>query len=137
MLGFTVMLNALSGAGSETAKAVQQAIGKQIASVKVADNRLTFTFVDDTFLELHDDGQSCCESRYMTCDDDLTSFAKATLQDLELRDSKESTEENEIQFLVVTTSQGVFTVANHNEHNGYYGGFSIQARFDTSPTERW
>jgi hypothetical protein len=27
------------------------------------------------------------------------------------------------------TSKGALTMASHNEHNGYYGGFAIELRF--------
>lgn len=35
---------------------------------------------------------------------------------------------HEVQFLVVHTDKGDLTMSSHNEHNGYYGGFSIEAR---------
>ena len=35
---------------------------------------------------------------------------------------------HEIQFLDVKTDKGIFQMANNNEHNGYYGGFLIEAR---------
>jgi hypothetical protein len=37
----------------------------------------------------------------------------------------ESGEDHDIAFLLVQTSDGVFTMVNHNEHNGYYGGFLV------------
>jgi len=32
---------------------------------------------------------------------------------------------HEVQFVLITTSLGVFTMATHNIHNGYYSGFSV------------
>lgn len=37
----------------------------------------------------------------------------------------EGGEVHETKFIIVRTSKGEFTVVNHNEHNGYYGGFSL------------
>nr|WP_152613166.1 hypothetical protein [Inquilinus limosus] len=68
----------------------------------------------------------------MTCDDDLKPIIGATLLGWEIRDvtyDGDDYDVHEIQFLVVNTSQGSFTVANHNEHNGYYGGFSIEEQW--------
>ena len=51
---------------------------------------------------------------------------------IELRDAPNVEDDeygnvHEVQFLVVTTSKGAFTIETHNEHNGYYGGFFIEA----------
>lgn len=129
-LGMGVMLNMLGG-NEETAVIVSEAIGKTIKEVKVADNELQFTFNDNTKIALFDDGQSCCEHRYMNCDDDLTYYVDCQLLSVEIRDGgskKDHYETKETQFLIVTTSLGSFTVANYNEHNGYYGGFWIAAK---------
>lgn len=52
----------------------------------------------------------------------------------ESRDGPEEADEyggsKESQFLIITTDMGAFTIVNYNEHNGYYGGFSIVARCD-------
>ena len=48
--------------------------------------------------------------------------------DAEIREAPNEPDEygdHEVQFLLVNTSIGTFTVASHNEHNGYYGGFDI------------
>lgn len=37
---------------------------------------------------------------------------------------------HEVQFLHVKTSKGSFAVSNHNEHNGYYGGFNVEASLE-------
>ncbi|MDC6673798.1 hypothetical protein OEZ80_25875, partial [Leclercia adecarboxylata] len=80
------------------------------------------------WLVIRDDGQSCCESRYMSTDDDLSSFVGATFLGCEIEDGPHEADDpdHETQFLIVSTSLGKFTVVNHNEHNGYYGGFSIR-----------
>jgi len=68
----------------------------------------------------------------METDDDLTEYANAKLLGFELKDVTFEQEEwgdmHEIQFLDVKTDKGVFQMSNHNEHNGYYGGFLLEAR---------
>jgi hypothetical protein len=118
--------------GHNGADHVTAAIGKTLASVKLdkEHNRLELRFDDGTGVSLRDDGHRCCESRYMTCDDDLSDYAGAALNDVTVRDAPGAGDEDkvhEVQFLAVLTSKGEFTLANHNEHNGYYSGFSIAA----------
>ena len=67
----------------------------------------------------------------MRTDDDLSDYQGSTLLDFELKDAlnmEDKYGDHEVQFLDVKTSNGVFQMANHNEHNGYYGGFWIVAR---------
>lgn len=118
------------GGNSETVTAIEHAIGRKIVQVVLEDDALRFALEDGSSLIIEDGGQSCCEFRYMTCDDDLTGFAGATLTQVETRDAPDGPgdEEHEVQFLLVTTSKGVITAETHNEHNGYYGGFSVHAR---------
>jgi len=138
-LGIGVMLRTLGG-NKESAEAFGGAIGKEIAALEIRDgegwgatNALYITFTDGNAIKLYDDGQSCCESRYMHTDDKLDDFVGATLLDAEVRDGGEEPAEygdvKESQFLVITTSIGQFTVVNYNEHNGYYGGFAIVAKW--------
>ena len=64
--------------------------------------------------------------------DDLKQFVGAELLGAEIKPASgiegPDGDVHEIEFLDITTSKGVFQAANHNEHNGYYGGFSIRAR---------
>lgn len=132
--GFGVMLHMLSGNANSVA-VVKASLNQTITALKLGeDDALHFEFADGSKMKLWDDGQSCCESRYMRTDDNLADFVGATLLDLELRDapdvkdtSDDYGEEHDVQFLVVKTSRGDFTMSNHNEHNGYYGGFAIVA----------
>lgn len=127
--GIGVLLSMLGGQ-KEDAEAVQTALGRTIRTVALSDDSLRFVFDDGTHLRLWDDGQSCCESRYMTCEDDLTYFCGAKLLSLSIRAAPNVPHEygeHEMQFLHVTTSKGVFVCATHNEHNGYYGGFWLRA----------
>jgi len=133
-----VMINMLSGNAS-TVDAIKAATGRTISHVGMVGETLTFTFDDGSVLGLRDNGQSCCESRYMTCGDlDNAAYYKgATFDQVELRDAPDvdaGGEEHNVQFLLVTTSKGVITAETHVEHNGYYGGFSICASIQDTPT---
>ena len=123
--------------GNEGAvEAINRATGKTIASLAIEsddrdNNGLRFGFTDGTTLAIFDDGQSCCEHRYMHTDDPLDAFVGAQFRGAEVRDGPTEDTEYEIkesQFLIVHTSAGDFTVVNYNEHNGYYGGFDLKAK---------
>ena len=129
-MGIGVMLS-LMGGNEESVSAFKSCVGKTISSASLEAGSLRLIFTDETILELYDDGQSCCESRYMTCDDDLASYVGATLVDAEVAEAPNRECEygdHEVAFLRVTTSAGVLTCETHNEHNGYYGGFALRAR---------
>lgn len=130
--GMGVMIQRLFGHNG--AEVLQAALGKSITALSLGDDdALHFIFADGSKLKLSDEGQSCCESRYMRTDDTLSDFIGATLDGVELREAPDVTEDDnygethEVQFLVVKTSAGQFTMSSHNEHNGYYGGFAISA----------
>jgi len=90
---------------------------------------IVLVFEDDTTLKIMDAGQSCCEHRYMTTDDDPKSLIGAKLSKIEVKDGPEPIDTNytvhETQFLEITTDKGFITCVTHNEHNGYYGGLNI------------
>ncbi len=123
------MIQSLGG-NESTINAIKSSLGKVIEKVTLDNNELLLKFTDGTGLKMFDAGQSCCESRYMSTDDSLDDHVNATLLDFELKNAPNMEDEygdHEIQFLDVKTSNGVFQMANHNEHNGYYGGFWIVA----------
>lgn len=139
-LGMGVMLEMLGGNAS-TVDAHMAAMNKTIKSVVLADDVLTLTFTDDTVLRAFDNGQSCCEHRYMVTDDDLTKLAGSTFTGFELRQAPNESDddgygEHEVQFLLLNTSTGPVTFASHNEHNGYYGGFAIVLTSDPDMSPR-
>jgi hypothetical protein len=130
------MLSMLGG-NEATVEAINAAVGRRIESCALVDNRLRLTLEGGQTLVLHDAGQSCCEARYMDTDVDMSWMAGSKLLALELRDapniaSEDGYEEREVQFLEVRTSSGVLSVANHVDHNGYYGGFAIVASLEPS-----
>ena len=130
-LGLGVMIKTLFGGDTNAAGAVKQTLGKTITALELVDNNLVFTFEDNSKLKLWDGGQSCCESRYMRTDDNLSDYVGGQLLDMGLRDAPDQEDEygevHEVQFLAVKTNKGEFVMSNHNEHNGYYGGFRIEA----------
>ena len=92
-LGVGIMIKRLFG-NDNSAMALHKCVGKTIRQVelvganreaRIYEDRLLFQFIDDgTKMSLRDDGQTCCESRYMTTDDDLSYFSGAVLMVLRL-----------------------------------------------------
>lgn len=104
-------------------------VGKKILNVGLIGDTLMFVFNDGKKVVIEDDGQCCCESRYMQTDDVLTDYLDAKLISIELKpvtvsENPEHYGQHDIQFLEVVTSKGSFTCSFHNEHNGYYAGFN-------------
>lgn len=112
---------------------MKKLIGKTIADVVIDEHELTISMYDGSTIVFCDEGQQCCETRFMSCDDDLPYFSGAVYLGSEINDvagpgGPGSGEiDHDIAFLVIHTSKGDFTVQNHNDHNGYYGGFDIEA----------
>ncbi len=132
MDGVGVILSYLGG-NKDSVEAFRAAMGKEIQSVTLGeDEALHFVFTDGSKIGIFDDGQSCCESRYMRTDDDLAFYVGASLLGGVVRDAPTRAdndyEEHEVQFLEIQTTKGTFTMSSHNVHNGYYSGFSIRAR---------
>lgn len=111
-----------------TAMAIEVSIGKTITRATLTETNLALTLGDGSTLHIEDNGQSCCEYRYMTTDDTLGQYDGAKFLGVEVNKVEETGDVHEIAFLDVQTSAGVMTVQTHNEHNGYYGGFSLAAR---------
>lgn len=117
---------------SEFASVISQYVGQTIRDITVTPELVTLTF-DHGKLELSDDASYCCERRYITCDDDTNYHKGAKLLGVEIGSCSETVPDDidqdahAVQFLIIRTNRGVITAATHNEHNGYYGGFYIQA----------
>jgi hypothetical protein len=105
-------------------------IFEKIINVNFDDDCIILSFDNGTKLTICDGGQCCCESRYMTTDDDVNSLVGGLLLHIDLKDGPDEEDTygdvHEIQFLEISTDKAFVTIANHNEHNGYYGGFAIQ-----------
>jgi hypothetical protein len=146
--GIAVLAKELFYCGKAQEDAMADYVGATIAGLVLsreggicddgADGSLAVTLTDGRSFMLYDAGRSCCEVRYMTCDDDLAAFVGASIVGAEVRDGGSSEDEygepHEQQFVIFKTSLGEFTVATHNEHNGYYGGFWLQIK-DTTREE--
>jgi len=128
-LGLGVMINMLGG-NSDTVEAIQSMIDKELVELRLENDELFLSAVDGSKIKIWDDGQSCCESRYMQTDDNLPDYIGGIFLGAEIKEAPSVETEygdHEIQFLEIKTSKGSVTFATHNEHNGYYGGFYIKA----------
>jgi hypothetical protein len=124
--GIGAMLHYLSGGSDHDPK---EYYGKKIVSAKLDDNRLNIDFEDGVRIAIFDNGQSCCESRYMTTSDDVAWLVGKTLKAITCKDGPDEEDTggdvHEQVFLEIMTEDGCIMFANHNEHNGYYGGFGL------------
>lgn len=106
--------------------------GRTIAAAEMSDEKLRLTFEDGLQIEIFDDGQSCCESRYMKTDDDVASLIGRKLMHIVTKEAPDvedgSGDSHEVVFVEIGTDEGCVTLVNHNEHNGYYGGFGLTIR---------
>lgn len=101
----------------------------KITDLSVENNVLSISLEDGRIIQLEDIASYCCEKRYMTCDDDLDYYVGSEYIDWETRKGQSQDHahsDHDVCFLIVNTSRGSFTVANHNIHNGYYSGFDIR-----------
>jgi hypothetical protein len=137
MKGIGVMINELFGDNFGSAAAFKSVLSKKIKSIELSGDKIALITEDDTKIYISDEGQSCCEHRYMVCDDDLPKFAGATITDFEIAAAPdgEGGEVHEVQFFRIHTDQGIIVFSNHNEHNGCYGGFSVCARGAINPLD--
>jgi hypothetical protein len=145
-LGISVMINEIFGyATNLTAELWEKSHSLTITEIKKVKedvpnaerswrsyngDSLRITFEDGSKLYLYDDGQSCCEHRYMTIDDDLDKISGVTIKEIRIENGPKveeaCSEEHEQQFVKIDFSDGTgITMTTHNEHNGYYGGFSL------------
>ena len=107
----------------------EQSCGKVITTADIYDEKLLIRFNDETAIWIYDDGQGCCEWRHMSTDDDLSSLIGHHLVSIEQREGPMIEDEcgdcHDICFVIIQTDVGSVTLVNHNEHNGYYGGFCL------------
>lgn len=130
--GLGVMIS-MMGDNKDSENSLKLGIGKKITDIQIQDNALRLVFGRHFTLIISDEGRNCCESRYMRSDDNLKKFVGGKLLDAVSKSAPDGQNEygyHEIQFLDIKTSKGIFTLSNHNEHNGHYGGFSIKCRVE-------
>lgn len=120
------MLHHLGGGSPHSAS---EYVGQKIVAADFTEARLHLTLSGGKTIRIFDDGQSCCEHRYMTTDDDVQSLVGQELRRIEAKPGPTEEgkwgDEHETCFVEVGTDQGFITLTNHNEHNGYYGGFGL------------
>jgi len=132
-LGIKVMMNLLGG-DKETSSIWKEVEGRTIKAIRLDRGALHFELEDGLGFRLIDDGQSCCEARYITSDGEDFDFycgaklKKITMKEGPLRGNHEECDVHEVCFVEIETTKGSFSVCTHVEHNGYYGGFSIALR---------
>jgi len=111
---------------------IEKYINKKIKLAEFVNDEIIITFDDDVKIKIIDDGQSCCESRYMTTDDDVSWLNGKIFTGIEIKDAPDIDNNDynvhEIQFLEINTNEGSVTFATHNKHNGNYGGFNIKIK---------
>lgn len=127
---------------------VQKLNGYKIGTISLSDDTLSFGMYDGYQVSITDDGQDCCETRFMRTDDDLQSFIGAEVRGIEIRTAPDCEkcdlfiegdddrhECHEVQFLVMHTTKGELVMSSHNNSNGYYCGFKVQSSI-TNITEQ-
>lgn len=124
------VFNSNEGVGEKYVAILERHSGKEIKSMCIDSNdRFVVEFVDDSVIAIYDDGHSCCEHRYMHSEDELDFeyHAGSIFRFVQVVDGPDidDCECHETKFCNVLTDKGVIQLVCHNEHNGYYGGFSI------------
>lgn len=124
--GIGSMIHQLSGGSPRNAS---DFYGKEIKEAVFNEDEIFLTFKDGVKVRIWDDGQSCCERRYMTTDDKIEDLVGKELKSIEVKEADSTEDEygepHEIAFLEIKTNDGSVVVETHNEHNGYYGGFGL------------
>lgn len=114
--------------GGGSPKSASDYYGRTIIDASVDENRLLLKFDDGVSVRLWDSGQSCCEHRYITCDDNPKDLIGGKLVKIEAvggDDIPAEYDTHEICFVEVATDKAHIKLCTHNEHNGYYGGFGL------------
>ncbi len=111
--------------------------GRKITSVEIDDKVLKIAFEDGSKIRIFDDGQNCCEHRHMTTDDDVKTLIGHKLLRIEPKIATENQKGDEDYFhdevfLEVATDNSFISIVNHNEHNGYYGGFGLKITMENA-----
>jgi len=96
------------------------------------DKALRIHFDDVSTIDILDEGDECCEHRYMNSDDNPIDLIGGILCKIEVKDTKitegEYGDSHEICFVEISTHNEHIVLRTHNEHNGYYGGFNLCIR---------
>jgi hypothetical protein len=124
-IGIGAMLHYLGGGSAHDPS---EYVGQTILAAKLDDDKLLLDLSSGKRIAIWDNGQSCCEHRYMSTDDEVESLVGHKLARIEAKpgpDEPDEWDEHETCFVEVATDVGFITLVNHNEHNGFYGGFGL------------
>lgn len=103
--------------------------GKEICYGEIDSDRIILEFSDGTRVKIFDDAEYCCETRYITCDDDIKVLFGQKLVNFKIKNytckSNSCHNDHEEVFIDIQTDQDCITFTSHNEHNGYYSGFDL------------
>ena len=109
-------------------------IGRVIVGAVLENDELSLEFSGGDTLVIGDDAQDCCETRYMTTDDNVSSLVGCRIVHIASKDGPVEEDDygdvHETCFVEIQTNKGLVTLITHNEHNGYYGGFDLSIRED-------
>ena len=136
-----------------TLKAINMCKGKAVETIDfIKDSKhsdtyncdvIAILFTDRSVLKLWDGGQDCCELRYMETDhvfDDPAAYMFEVFRGITVDTAPDLKDEygevHEMQFLNIHTNKTTIQVINHNQHNGYYGGFYICAKLYSADSVR-
>lgn len=128
-LGMGAMLYQLGGGSDESADKYYGKTIQKMEHLKEKD-ALNIYFTDGTTIQITDEGQSCCEYRYMTIDDKLDMLDGEVLKDIKVdyTETEDEHDTHEIAFIHIKTNRDSMIISTHNEHNGYYGGFGLNIK---------
>ena len=109
--------------------------GYNIQSAELQAHTVRLSFEGGHLVVLQDVADYCCERRYAHSDDDFRELEGRPLVSVDLKDGPDTEGPyagyKECAFLEITAGSAgdmrTVTVACYNEHNGYYGGFEIEA----------
>lgn len=114
-------------------QSVGEIIGKTIKDAYVLNDSLFIETNESEEFEIFDDGQSCCERRYLKCDDEMSNIIGGKILSIEEKIGPSSSDDEgytyyDQVFIEVKTDKGFINLNMHNEHNGFYGCFSLRIK---------
>jgi hypothetical protein len=123
----------------ETLKTIGSCLGKVIEKVMLAYDHesresIIIIFTDGTALNLFDDGQQCCEKRWLASDDKSEDVAGGVLMDVQMEEGVDDEGSEDIlqsQFIRIITDKAPYVVTAYNKHNGSYDGITVKAEIGT------
>lgn len=115
---------------------LQSIVGQEILTCELidcGDEELVMNFKNGMRIGISDNDSQCCESRYITTDDNSRDLIGNKLIAIKLKEGLDLEDDvykdsHETMFLEIRTNNGFVTFVTHNVHSGAYGGFDIKIR---------